>query len=43
MSVKRQALRRCATNLIDNALKHGKQVKVSVTRDERFMRHHRRR
>ena len=38
VSVKRQALRRCATNLIDNALKHGRQVKVSATRDERFIR-----
>jgi two-component system osmolarity sensor histidine kinase EnvZ len=36
MSVKRQALRRCATNLIDNALKHGKQAKVTVVRDGRF-------
>jgi two-component system osmolarity sensor histidine kinase EnvZ len=38
VSVKRQALRRCATNLIDNALKHGRQVRVSATRDERFIR-----
>jgi two-component system osmolarity sensor histidine kinase EnvZ len=34
--VKRQALRRCATNLIDNALKHGRHAKVSVLRDGRF-------
>jgi two-component system osmolarity sensor histidine kinase EnvZ len=38
MQVKRQALRRCATNLIDNALKHGRQTKVSVLRDGRFSR-----
>ena len=38
ISVKRQALRRCATNLIGNALTHGKKVKVGVTRDERFIR-----
>ncbi len=36
--IKRQALRRCATNLIDNALKHGRQVKVSALRDDRFAR-----
>jgi two-component system osmolarity sensor histidine kinase EnvZ len=30
VSVKRAALRRCITNLIDNALKHGSQVTVSV-------------
>ncbi|HEY2070184.1 MAG TPA: ATP-binding protein [Rhizomicrobium sp.] len=35
MSVRRNALRRCATNLIDNALKHGKHVDVSLRRDER--------
>jgi len=38
LSVKRQALRRCATNLIDNALKYGAQVTVTVMRDERFVR-----
>ncbi|MBL6938644.1 MAG: HAMP domain-containing protein [Alphaproteobacteria bacterium] len=38
MYMKRKALRRCATNLIDNALKFGKQVKVSVMRDDRFAR-----
>jgi two-component system osmolarity sensor histidine kinase EnvZ len=35
MTVKRQALKRCATNLIDNALKHGKAIGVSVRRDAR--------
>ena len=39
MYMKRKALRRCATNLIDNALKFGKtEVKVTVLRDERFAR-----
>ncbi len=38
MYMKRKALRRCATNLIDNALKFGRQVQVAVTRDERFAR-----
>ena len=38
LSIKRQALRRCVTNLIDNAFKFGKTVKVAVTRDERFVR-----
>jgi two-component system osmolarity sensor histidine kinase EnvZ len=37
VSVKRAALRRCLTNLIDNALKHGKQVAVTLTRDERLV------
>jgi two-component system, OmpR family, osmolarity sensor histidine kinase EnvZ len=37
VSVKRAALRRCLTNLIDNALKHGNQVAVSLTRDERLV------
>jgi two-component system, OmpR family, osmolarity sensor histidine kinase EnvZ len=36
--VKRTALRRCVTNLIDNALKHGKKTVVTVMRDERFIR-----
>jgi two-component system osmolarity sensor histidine kinase EnvZ len=36
--IKRKALRRCITNLIDNALKFGRQVQVAVTRDERFAR-----
>ena len=38
LSVKRHALSRCLTNLIDNALKHGKHVFVSLARDERFAR-----
>ena len=36
--MKRKALRRCATNLIDNALKHGTEVKITVARDDRFAR-----
>ena len=36
--VKRKALRRCATNLIDNALKYGREVKIAVMRDDRFAR-----
>ena len=36
LSVKRAALRRCLTNLVDNALKHGRKVSVSLGRDERF-------
>ncbi len=36
LSVRRHALSRCLTNLIDNALKHGKHVAVSLGRDERF-------
>jgi two-component system osmolarity sensor histidine kinase EnvZ len=32
VSVKRAALRRCLTNLIDNALKHGSQVSVTLAR-----------
>ena len=35
MSVRRQALKRCATNIIDNALKHGKHAEVSLTRNGR--------
>ena len=31
--VKRNALKRCATNLIDNALKHGRRVAVSLARN----------
>jgi two-component system osmolarity sensor histidine kinase EnvZ len=34
LTVKPNALRRCITNLVDNALKHGKHVNVSVHRDE---------
>jgi two-component system osmolarity sensor histidine kinase EnvZ len=33
LSVKKHALKRCATNLIDNALKHGTHVEVSVKRN----------
>jgi two-component system osmolarity sensor histidine kinase EnvZ len=40
MAVKPQALRRCLTNLIDNALKHGRQVRVSLLREERFAEIH---
>jgi two-component system osmolarity sensor histidine kinase EnvZ len=36
LSVKRAALRRCLTNLVDNALKHGRKVRVALSRDERF-------
>ncbi len=36
LSVKRAALRRCLTNLVDNGLKHGKRVVVNLVRDERF-------
>jgi len=36
LSVKRAALRRCLTNLVDNALKHGRNVNVTLSRDERF-------
>jgi two-component system osmolarity sensor histidine kinase EnvZ len=35
MSVKKLALRRCLANLVDNALKHGRRVVVSLARDER--------
>lgn len=35
MSVKKAALRRCLTNLVDNALKAGRQVAVTLTRGER--------
>ena len=38
MYVRRKAMRRCTTNLIDNALKFGGEVKVTVARDERFAR-----
>ncbi len=37
VSVKRAALRRCLTNLVDNALKHGARVAVDLTRDERLV------
>jgi two-component system osmolarity sensor histidine kinase EnvZ len=35
LSVRRNALKRCATNIIDNALKHGKRAEVSLTRNGR--------
>ena len=35
LSVRRNALRRCATNLIDNALKHGAHVDVALKKRER--------
>ena len=34
ISVKKAALRRCLTNLVDNALKHGRHVAVTLTRGE---------
>jgi two-component system osmolarity sensor histidine kinase EnvZ len=37
LAVKRHALRRCATNLIDNALKHGAHVDVALKRTARFV------
>ena len=37
LSLRRQAMRRCLSNLIDNALKHGKHVSVRLLRDERFV------
>ena len=33
LSVKRAALRRCLANLVDNALKHGRKVTVTLTRE----------
>jgi len=36
LSVKRAALRRCITNLVDNALKHGRKVKVALSQGDRF-------
>jgi two-component system osmolarity sensor histidine kinase EnvZ len=36
VSVKRAALRRCLTNLIDNALKHGSRVAVQLALEARF-------
>jgi two-component system osmolarity sensor histidine kinase EnvZ len=35
LAVKRNALKRCATNLIDNALKHGKHVDVTLVQHSR--------
>ncbi len=37
VSVKRVGLRRCLTNLIDNALKHGSQVAVSLKQEGRLV------
>jgi two-component system osmolarity sensor histidine kinase EnvZ len=37
LAVKRNALKRCATNLIDNALKHGNRVDVALTQNPRFV------
>ncbi|MGA7710338.1 MAG: ATP-binding protein [Rhizomicrobium sp.] len=36
LAVKPNALRRCATNLIDNALKHGRHVRVSLLHEPHF-------
>jgi two-component system osmolarity sensor histidine kinase EnvZ len=36
VSVKRAGLRRVLTNLVDNALKHGSHVAVTLTQDERL-------
>ena len=38
LSVKRAALRRCLTNLVDNALKQGRKVAVAISRDNPFCR-----
>ena len=35
LSVKKAALRRCLTNLVDNALKASRHVAVTLTRGER--------
>jgi two-component system osmolarity sensor histidine kinase EnvZ len=37
VSVKAASLRRCLANLVDNALKHGSQVAVTLTADERLV------
>jgi two-component system, OmpR family, osmolarity sensor histidine kinase EnvZ len=37
VSVKRAGLRRVLTNLVDNALKHGSRVAVTLTQDERLV------
>jgi two-component system osmolarity sensor histidine kinase EnvZ len=37
LPVKRNALKRCATNLIDNALKHGAHVDVTLARSGHFV------
>jgi two-component system osmolarity sensor histidine kinase EnvZ len=40
LSVKTNALRRCVTNLIDNALKHGRSTAVSIELEQRFAEIH---
>ncbi len=37
LSIKRNAFKRCVTNLIDNALKHGTHVAVTLKRGARFV------
>ena len=37
LTIRRQAIKRCTTNLIDNALKHGKHVEVSLKQNERWV------
>src|SRR3954452_3059032 len=37
LSVRRHALKRCATNLIDNALKYGNRVGVSLSRSDQLV------
>ena len=37
LAVKRNALKRCAVNLIDNALKHGNKVDVALARNGHFV------
>jgi len=37
VSVRRAGLRRVLANLLDNALKHGRKIAVSLTRDERLV------
>jgi len=37
MSIRRQSLKRCLTNLIDNALKYGTHVAVALLRNGRFV------
>jgi len=40
LAVKASALRRCVTNLIDNAFKHGRRVRVSLALEARFAEVH---
>jgi two-component system osmolarity sensor histidine kinase EnvZ len=40
LAVKANALRRCVTNLIDNAFKHGRRVRVSLELGTRFAEVH---